>query len=139
MGTVNQVSTLSTVPPYQRNPIRDRTYLSIIMIVLPDVIRKSYILVRKDHKMAALDFFPTPSDEESRHIGETVILQNITLRKSLHSQISENDALRQQLAIQRAILTELAFSARNHVIEHPMHDLIFAHALADALAYLKEE
>lgn len=88
--------------------------------------------------MAALSFTPSPSDEESRTIGETLILQNMTLRKSLHSQIAENDALRQQLATQRALLEDLAFSARNYVIDHTIHDLIFAHALADALSYLKE-
>jgi hypothetical protein len=88
--------------------------------------------------MSAMPFIPFPSDEHSRAIGETVIVQNITLRKSLFDQIAANDALREQIETQHALLECLAFSARNYCVDHIMHDLPFAHALADALAYLKE-
>lgn len=88
--------------------------------------------------MAIPSFTPPPSDDEARAIGETLIFQNINLRKSLFDQISENDRLRTELAAQRGILEDLAHAARAHAMSETIISMPLAHALADALAYLKE-
>lgn len=87
--------------------------------------------------MAVRSFTNLPTDDESRSIAETLIMQNMNLRKSLFDQISRCDKLEEEYAYLEYHLQTLASEARQFAMGEPMIPLSFARALADALAALK--
>lgn len=77
------------------------------------------------------------TEKELRSIGESILIHNQTLRKSLHQQIQRADDLEEQLIVTREHLQRLAETARAFCMDNVIDDMPFCHALADALAYMK--